>query len=138
MGKQKSSLPNEPAQFRSVHDERITEENPCYSRDDRQIERDLVKLVGPTDLDALIVLRRNETMRCALNGEAKFQSQRQGLGEDPSVYQARIDRYSKLSLLIDLNSGAPASTLFEAMNPYKKETRFEAAADQEVEEIIPQ
>ena len=138
LGKQKSSLPNEPAQFRSVHNEQSTEEIPHYSRDDRQIERDLLKLVGPTDLDALIVLHCNETMRCTLNGEVKFQSQRQGLGEDPSVYQAKIDQYLKLSLLIDLNSGMPASTLFEAMNPYKKETHFEAAADQEVKEIIPQ
>ncbi|KAF8348050.1 hypothetical protein F5887DRAFT_1071702 [Amanita rubescens] len=73
-----------------------------------------------------------------MNGEAKFQTQRQGLGEDPSVYRTRIDRYSKLSLLIDLNSGTPASTLYEGMNPYKKETRFEATSDQDVDETISQ
>jgi hypothetical protein len=68
-------------------------------------------------------------MRRALNGEAKFQSQRQGLGENPSVYQTRIDRYAKLSLLIDLSSGTPASMLFDSMNPYRKEACFEVATD---------
>ena len=35
-------------------DEQITEENVCYVRDE-QIDKDLLKLVGPANLDALIV-----------------------------------------------------------------------------------
>ena len=48
-----------------------------------------------------------------MNGKTKFQGQRQDLGEDPSTYRARMDRYARLTLLIDLNSGMPASTLFD-------------------------
>ena len=91
-----------------------------------------------------------------MNGEAKFQGQRQDLGEDLSTYQARMDRYARLTLLIDLNSGTPASTLarqpqlwhaslnsgtpasmlFDCMNPYRKEACFEAEAGQGVDEPI--
>jgi len=77
-------------------------------------------------------------MQRALNGEAKFQSQRQGLRESLSVYRARIDRYVKLSLLIDLSSGTPAATLFDSMNPYRKEARFENASDQGADENVSQ
>jgi hypothetical protein len=137
LGKQRVVVSNEPLLPGTSMDEQRTEENVRYARDD-QIDEDLLKLVGPTDLDALIVLRCNETMRRALNGEAKFQSQRQGLGESPSTYRARIDRYAKLSLLIDLSSGTPASTLFDSLNPYRKEARFEVVTDQGVNESASQ
>ena len=110
LGKQRLVVP------RPSPSEQVLEEGVRHLTDE-QIDKGLLRLVGPADLETLIVLRRNETVRRAMNSETKFQGQRQDLGEDPSTYRARMDRYARLTLLIDLNSGTPASTLFDRMNP---------------------
>ena len=70
--------------------EQVSEEGVRHLTDE-QIDKGLLRLVGPADLKTLIVLRRNETVRRAMNSETKFQGQRQDLGEDPSTYRARMD-----------------------------------------------
>ncbi len=53
--------PSEPLQHKANSDEQIVEENVSNARDE-QTDRDLLRLVGPADLNALIVLHCNETI----------------------------------------------------------------------------
>ncbi len=53
--------PSEPLQHEANLDEQIVEENVCNTRDE-QTDRDLLRLIGPANLDMLIVLHHNETI----------------------------------------------------------------------------
>ncbi|KAF8348986.1 hypothetical protein F5887DRAFT_1071141 [Amanita rubescens] len=116
-GKQRSTETVGPQDIEGTGGGAVEDKAPAYIRDDRQLDVDLLRLISPTDLDTLLVLRRNETIRCTLSGEEKFATLRKDPGETSHTYHARLDW------------GAPASVLFEQMNPYKRETCFEDKDD---------
>ena len=113
---------------------------------DRQrdvVDAKLASLVGPQELEVLIVLKRNEIFHGITKGLLSFERFRRGQDETDSSYNERISCNAKLLLLAALSSGTPAATLIQELTlPFKREARFETEPaprvhiEQEVE-VIP-
>src|SRR6266576_6346112 len=99
-------------------------------------------MIGPQELEVLVVLKRNEILRGIMKGLLNFERFRRNRDESDSHYNERITKNAKLLLLAALNAGNSVSSLVHDLTlPFKRETRFEPQAhitqDHPMQEVEP-
>ncbi|KAF8314555.1 hypothetical protein F5887DRAFT_929705, partial [Amanita rubescens] len=93
------------------------------------IDAKLAALVGPQELEVLVVLKRNEILHGITKGLLNFERYRRDRDEAEICYNEWITKNTKLLLLAALNARNPASFLIHKLTlPFKRETRFEPQA----------